>query len=206
MATLACRLRSSHLALRSDVGDLDSQRLDGERQRDVVVDITATLSSTVTFAPGEVTKTMSVATSADTTTEGDEYFDVRLSSPTGAVIADGSGRVTITNDDVRGPLPVGLAAAGRVGSRTGGPVNRPGEGELCGHAHPQPTSRPPRAPVSSRPGSVGKDDETRGQPITASTAAARNPLTLPGPSSYTASLCVRKRATSPCALGKTIRV
>lgn len=53
----------------------------------------------ITFYPGETTKTVSVSIVGDTTIEPDETFFVNLSSPTNAVIGDGQGQGTITNDD-----------------------------------------------------------------------------------------------------------
>lgn len=50
---------------------------------------------TVTFNPGETTKTVAVEVKADQTTEPNEYFYVNLSGATNAVILDGQGIVTI---------------------------------------------------------------------------------------------------------------
>jgi hypothetical protein len=59
-------------------------------------------SGTLTFAPGETSKTVTVPVIGDTTFEPNEDFFVTLSSATNAVIADGVGQGTILNDD---PLP-----------------------------------------------------------------------------------------------------
>ncbi len=56
-------------------------------------------SGTLTFAPGEQAKTVSVAVSGDTTDEPDETFFVDLSGPTNGVVAAGQGSATITDDD-----------------------------------------------------------------------------------------------------------
>ncbi|WP_337177061.1 Calx-beta domain-containing protein, partial [Paludisphaera sp.] len=56
-------------------------------------------SGTVTFAPGETTRTVVVRVKGDVAVESDETFVVNLSSPTGATIADGVGVGTIVNDD-----------------------------------------------------------------------------------------------------------
>ena len=48
-------------------------------------------SGTVTFNPGERTKTVSVAVVGDTSDEPDEDFSVRLSSPTNATLEPGAG-------------------------------------------------------------------------------------------------------------------
>jgi putative cell wall-binding protein len=62
------------------------------------------VSGTVSFAPGETARTLSVATRADGVEEGDETFTVRLSNPTG-----GAGftqqRATVTIEDGGSPTP-----------------------------------------------------------------------------------------------------
>jgi hypothetical protein len=63
-------------------------------------DFTAT-SGTLTFNPGETTKTITVDVNGDTTYEGDETFLVSLSGATNATIGDAVGVGIITNDDVR---------------------------------------------------------------------------------------------------------
>ena len=57
-------------------------------------------SGTLTFAPGDLTKTVSVTINGDTNLEANETFKLHLSNPTVATInvADGTG--TITNDDI----------------------------------------------------------------------------------------------------------
>lgn len=59
----------------------------------------AATSGTVTFAAGETSKTVTVNVVADTATEADETFVVRLSNATGAPIADATATGTIVNDD-----------------------------------------------------------------------------------------------------------
>lgn len=65
-------------------------------------DYTAASSTTLTFAPGESSKQVSIATTHDTTDEPNETFTLNLSSPSaGATIASGggSGTATIIDDD-----------------------------------------------------------------------------------------------------------
>lgn len=57
-------------------------------------------SGTLTFAPGETGKTVSVPVNGDTLVEPDETFLVNLANASGATIADGQGVGTIVNDDV----------------------------------------------------------------------------------------------------------
>ena len=56
-------------------------------------------SGTVSFAPGETTKTVTVPVSGDTQLEPTENFAVNLSNPVGTRILDSGGVGTITNDD-----------------------------------------------------------------------------------------------------------
>lgn len=53
----------------------------------------------LTFAPGEVSKTVVVTTLGDTLYEGNETFTVNLSNPVGGVIVDGQGVGTIIDND-----------------------------------------------------------------------------------------------------------
>ncbi len=62
-------------------------------------DYTAT-SGTLTFTPGNTTQTITVLVNGDTTVEANETFNVNLSNPSNATIADNQGVGTITNDDL----------------------------------------------------------------------------------------------------------
>jgi endoglucanase len=57
-------------------------------------------SGTLTFAPGEISKTILVKVNGDGVAEADETFLVNLSHAKGAKIADGQGVVTIVDDGV----------------------------------------------------------------------------------------------------------
>jgi uncharacterized delta-60 repeat protein len=56
--------------------------------------------ATIEFAPGETTKTVIVKVRSDLAVESNEGFFLKLSSPSGATIADGQGKGTIQNDDL----------------------------------------------------------------------------------------------------------
>jgi probable HAF family extracellular repeat protein len=58
-------------------------------------------SGTLTFAPGETSKFVTVQVNGDRTGEANETFLVVLSNPTNATIADGSGEGTIIDDEPR---------------------------------------------------------------------------------------------------------
>jgi hypothetical protein len=58
-------------------------------------------SGTLTFAPGETTKTITVPVRGDRLAEPNENFFVNLSNPTSATIADGQGVGTILDDEPR---------------------------------------------------------------------------------------------------------
>ena len=64
-------------------------------------------SGSLTFDPGETTKTITVVVDGNNTLELDKTFVVNLTSATNAFIADGQGVGMIVNDD--GPLPQMLA-------------------------------------------------------------------------------------------------
>lgn len=59
-------------------------------------------TGTLTFAPGETSKTLAIAVSGDTNVEPNETFTVNLSAPTNATLQDAQGIGLILNDD--GPL------------------------------------------------------------------------------------------------------
>jgi hypothetical protein len=61
-------------------------------------DYTAT-SGTLTFQPGETSRTISVSINGDRKREANETFSVQLSNAVGATIDDGIATVTILNDD-----------------------------------------------------------------------------------------------------------
>src|SRR5262249_27480848 len=59
----------------------------------------AAASGTLTFNPGETSKTVSVAVNGDTVTESNETFYVNLSGATNATVARPQGTGTILNAD-----------------------------------------------------------------------------------------------------------
>ena len=73
-------------------------------------------SGTVTFSPGQTSKTITVTVLGDDTVELDETFTVNLSSPSGTILGDSSGTGTIVNDDSSGG-----GGGGGGGGKGGGP-------------------------------------------------------------------------------------
>ncbi len=69
-------------------------------------DYAALTSTTLTFAAGQTSKTVTVKASGDTAFETDESFTLKLSNPAGATILDGSGLGTIQNDDAQPKISV----------------------------------------------------------------------------------------------------
>ena len=67
-------------------------------------------SGTLTFNPGQLTKTVSVSVKGDVLDEIDETFAVDLSAPSNANVADGNGVGQITDDDALPDVSVGDAA------------------------------------------------------------------------------------------------
>ncbi|MFC6495639.1 Calx-beta domain-containing protein [Ancylobacter dichloromethanicus] len=67
---------------------------------------------TLVFQPGETTKAVTVTVNGDTGFEFDESFDLVLSSPSGATLADGRATGTIVNDDAQAPgVPPAISVA-----------------------------------------------------------------------------------------------
>jgi hypothetical protein len=62
-------------------------------------DYVAKAATTLTFTPGQTSKTVTVAVNGDTTIEPAETFFVNLSNATNATISDSQGKGTITDDD-----------------------------------------------------------------------------------------------------------
>ncbi|WP_293776083.1 Calx-beta domain-containing protein [uncultured Oxalicibacterium sp.] len=64
------------------------------------------ISGTLTFAPGEITKTITVPITDDTLSEGSETFNVNLTGATNATISDNQGVGTIVDNDVAPSLTI----------------------------------------------------------------------------------------------------
>ena len=75
-------------------------------------------SGTLTFAPGETSKTITVLVNGDRLGEPNETFFVNLSSPTNATIADGQGVGTIVDDEPRISISDVTKAEGKKGQTT----------------------------------------------------------------------------------------
>ena len=85
----------------------------------------ASTSGTLTFRPGETTKTVVVAVRNDTTIESNETFFVNLSGASGAGIAVGRGTGTILDDDATAAVKVAaFAALAEPAAPIGGPIKR----------------------------------------------------------------------------------
>ena len=63
-------------------------------------------SGSLTFTPGQTTKTVSVLVTGDVTTEPNETFFVNLFNPGNASISDAQGLGTITNDDANPSITI----------------------------------------------------------------------------------------------------
>lgn len=64
-------------------------------------------SGTLTFAPGETTKSVAISINADSVDEADEVFTLTLSAPVDAVLGVASVNGTITDDDATPTLSIG---------------------------------------------------------------------------------------------------
>jgi glucose/arabinose dehydrogenase len=81
-----------------------------------------TAGGTVTFTPGQTSQPVSVTVNGETTFEPNETFNVNLTSPTNATIADNLGVGTITNDDAQPTISINDVAVteGNAGTTTAG--------------------------------------------------------------------------------------
>ena len=70
----------------------------------------AATTGTLAFGAGEISKTVSVIVYGDTTVEPDEALSLVLSTPVGMTVADGTGLITITNDDVPPPPTLSISS------------------------------------------------------------------------------------------------
>jgi YVTN family beta-propeller protein len=83
-------------------------------------DYTAVPLTVVNFAAGDTSQPVTVNVAGDNLPEKDETFNLMLSVPTGATIADGSATATIRNDDGSAYLTVGNVSVneGNTGTTT----------------------------------------------------------------------------------------
>lgn len=81
-------------------------------------------SGSLTFAPGETSKTIEVTVAADDLWEANEAFRIVLANAAGAQIVDRSGTVTISNDDSRTAPVMDIQDVRITEGTDGGPVMR----------------------------------------------------------------------------------
>lgn len=65
----------------------------------------STASDMLSFAPGETSKTIAIATTEDSTVESDETFYLSLFNPTNVTLSDSLGTATVSDDDTAPPPP-----------------------------------------------------------------------------------------------------
>ncbi|HEX3084514.1 MAG TPA: Calx-beta domain-containing protein, partial [Pyrinomonadaceae bacterium] len=98
MLTFTVQLSAaSHLSVKTDYATANDTAV-------APADYVAIPTSTLTFAPGQLTKTIAVTVNGDQLFEPDESFLVNLSNPFNATISKTQGRGTITNDDPQGGI------------------------------------------------------------------------------------------------------
>jgi len=76
-------------------------------------------SGTVSFAPGETSKTVTINVAGDALYEANEGFVLTLSNPSGTVLATSTATGTITNDDTAPSATVSTATATLAEGQTG---------------------------------------------------------------------------------------
>jgi hypothetical protein len=85
------RVTTAPVTVRYATTDGDATVADGDYQA---------ASGTLTFNPGELSKTFTVTVNGDTRNEGNETFTITLSSPTNASIGKANAIATIVDDDL----------------------------------------------------------------------------------------------------------
>src|SRR5207244_3390453 len=87
-------------------------------------------NGTLTFNPGDLTKTINVTINGDQTPEPAEFFTVNLSNPVNTTISRGTGTGTILNDDTQGGI-ISFSQGNYTVAESGGSititVNRTGD-------------------------------------------------------------------------------
>ncbi|HYO77919.1 MAG TPA: Calx-beta domain-containing protein, partial [Thermoanaerobaculia bacterium] len=81
-------------------------------------DYTALATSTLTFTPGQTSRSVTVNVAGDTTFEPNETFFVNLTNPANATIADAQGLGTIVNDDPQPTVTINDVALGEGNAGT----------------------------------------------------------------------------------------
>ena len=87
-------------AASSSTVTVDVMSADGTATATAPADYTAVLLTTISFAPGETSKPLTVAIVDDTLAEGDETFSLNLSNPVNGVVLDPTATGTIIDDEV----------------------------------------------------------------------------------------------------------
>ena len=85
-------------------------------------DFSGALTGTLTFNPGEITKTVQVLVAGDTVVEANEQFTVALSAPSSGLILSTTAKqadVSITNDDIASTVSIGAVATSVVEGNSG---------------------------------------------------------------------------------------
>src|SRR5262249_4772982 len=76
-------------------------------------------SGTLSFAPGDLSKTVTVLVNGDTAVEPDETFFVKLTNLTNATIAVGQGTGTILNDDSSAAVSLSISSVSQFEGNSG---------------------------------------------------------------------------------------
>ncbi len=105
----------------------------------------------VTFNPGETQKLVGININGDTALETDEFFILTLTDPTNALIGDGEGIGTLTNDDA-GPTPTPTPTPEPTPTPTPEPTPTPTPTPT-----PEPTPTPTPTPVPTPTPGGGTD-------------------------------------------------
>jgi Calx-beta domain len=113
------------------------------------------VGGTLTFAPGETSKTITVPVNGDRLPEPNETFFVNLGNATNATIADGQGVGTIADDDAEPALTINDVPLPRATSGRSTPPSLSASTRRAGATSPS-TSRPLTSRRTHRPTTWGQ--------------------------------------------------
>ena len=97
--SLGCSVSFSHREIHSQLSQQMAANAPTAKSHVQRRSAASATSGTLTFQPGQISRTISVAIKGDRKREPNETFTLQLSNAVGATIADGSATVTILNDD-----------------------------------------------------------------------------------------------------------
>ncbi|GAB2511943.1 putative Ig domain-containing protein [Lysobacter humi (ex Lee et al. 2017)] len=165
----------------------------------------AATSGTVTFSPGQTSRTLTVAVAGDIAPEANETFVVNLSAPANATLADAQGTGTIQNDDVPVTVSPSTLPDGTVGAGYSQTLNA--SGGTAPYTYAVSAGALPAGLTLSPTGVLGGTPTAAGTFAFSITATDSSPFPGPfaGTRAYTLQIAAPVLALSPATLPQGTR-